>query len=98
MTIDARYGIAERAGDLALVRQGNLRVRPPAEANREPSATSGRQQTLRLAVQRKLNKAFADTYVWPGPTLPISSDSLAKLRIERAQVEGGWFQLALVRP
>ena len=97
MTVDALYNVEERAGDLALVRQGSLQVRPRAQADGEQASLSGRQQTLRLAVQRKLNKALADTFIWSSPAPPVGSKDQSKLRIGRAQVDGGWLQIALTR-
>jgi hypothetical protein len=95
MTVDAEYDVQQRKGDLALVRKGSLRVRP-LSVDGAP-AISGRQQTLRLAVQRKLNKAFAPELLWGGLTLPSSSKDAPRLAIERAQVDGGWLQLSLRR-
>jgi hypothetical protein len=99
MTVDATYNVTERAGDLALVREGSLRVRPMPQADGRTPATSGRQQALRLAVQRKLNKAFADTFIWTSPILSGDDQKreTAKLKVERAQVDGGWLQMSLKR-
>ncbi len=96
MTVDAAYDVQQRQGDLALVRKGSLRVRP-LSVDGSPPTISGRQQTLRLAVQRKLNKAFAPEFLWTGPSLPVSGKDAPRLAIERAQVEGGWLQLSLRR-
>ncbi|MGD9721283.1 MAG: hypothetical protein AB7O59_08745 [Pirellulales bacterium] len=95
MTVDAEYNVVPRQGDLALVRQGSLRVRPLAERGETPATLSGRQQTLRLAVQRKLNKALAETYIWSSPGLPGAPKEQPKLRIQSAQVDNGWLRLAL---
>ncbi len=95
MTVDAHYNVEQREGDLALVREGSLLVRPRAKRGEETPALSGRQQTLRLAVQRKLNRALEKTYIWASPTLPVSDEDQPKLRITRAVVDGGWLQLAL---
>mgnify|MGYP007073179567 FL=1 len=54
MTVDAHYNVEQREGELALVRQGRLNVRPLERRGEGTPALSGRQQTLRLAVQRKL--------------------------------------------
>lgn len=95
MTVDAEYNVEQRAGDLALVRQGSLRVRPWNIEEDKPAEISGRQQTLRVAVQRKLNRALAETYVWSSPKLPIDDSTETTLRVEAAQVAGGWLQVAL---
>jgi len=97
MTVDARYNVEQRGGDLALVRDGSLRVRPLATHEGEQPALSGRQQTLRLAAQRKLNKAFASTFTWPAPKLPLGSGEPVKMRIDKSQVDDGWLQISLAR-
>jgi hypothetical protein len=96
MTVDAAYNVEEHAGDLALARAGRLRVRALGEDGKKPAAR-GRQQTLRLAVERKLNKAFARTFLWHSPTLPVTGNDPPKLAIRRARVDAGWLQLALGR-
>ncbi len=95
MTVDAEYNVERREGDLALVRQGSLRVRPWNVEENEPAEISGRQQTLRVAVQRKLNRALEETYLWASPELPLNEAKPTKMQIEAAQVEGGWLQVAL---
>jgi hypothetical protein len=95
MTVDAAYDVQQREGQLVLVRQGRLRVRPLEQRGEKAPALSGRQQTLRLAVQRKLSRALADTYILQSPKLPIADDDAPKLRIVRALVDDGWLQLAL---
>ena len=56
---------------------------------------SGRQQTLRLAVQRRLGKVFAEELLWPRFALPGATTERSKLRVERVTADGGWLQLAL---
>ena len=79
------------------MRDGKLRVRPLATHEGEQPVLSGRQQTLRLAAERKLNKAFASTFIWPAPKLPLGSGEPAKMRIDKAQVDDGWLQISLAR-
>jgi hypothetical protein len=95
MTVDAEYNVERREGDLALVRQGSLRVRPWNADENQPAEISGRQQTLRVAVQRKLNRALNDTYLWASPEFPFDEAKPTKMQIEAAQVDGGWLQVAL---
>ncbi len=61
----------------------------------KPAEISGRQQTLRVAVQRKLNRALAETYLWASPKLPIDESTETTMHVEAAQVAGGWLQVAL---
>ncbi len=93
MTVDVRYTVAERSGDLLLSRQGGVQVRPLADRGNEKPALGGRQQTLRVAVQRKLNKAFPSEIVWPAPTLSTDNEA-DKLRVQQAVAENGWLQIA----
>ena len=95
MTVEAVYAVQEKDGGLALVQQGKLQVKPPALADGEAPAPSGRQQTLRLGAERKLNKALAKEFFWSGPPVPGSADKDAKMRVRGAQAEHGWLQVAL---
>jgi hypothetical protein len=95
MTVDAVYAVQEKDGGLALVQQGKLQVKPPALADGAAPAPSGRQQTLRLGAERKLNKALAKEFFWSGPPVPGSADKEAKMRVRGAQAERGWLQVAL---
>lgn len=97
MTVDVQYNVEQRSGDLALVRQGSVHVKPLAQGEGAQQVISGRQQTLRLAVQRKLNKAMAEQFLWTGFAMPTSSKEDEKLHVKRAQVDGGWLQMALSR-
>jgi hypothetical protein len=95
MAVDVNYNVTEREGDLALVRDGNLRVKPLPRGEDGGKAMSGRQQTLRLAVQRRLGKVFAEELLWPRLKLPGATGERSKLRVQRATADGGWLQLAL---
>jgi hypothetical protein len=95
MTVDTEYSVEQRAGDLALVRQGSVRVKPIVQGEGGQQTLSGRQQTLRLAVQRKMNKALAEEFLWAAPALPSSEKEPRRLRVGRAMVDGGWLQIAL---
>ncbi len=94
MTVDIDYNVENREGSLALVRQGSVRVKPVSQTG-EPATVSGRQQTLRLAVQRKLNKALAEEFLWPGLQWPSADDKDARLSVGRVQASGGWLQMSL---
>jgi hypothetical protein len=95
MTVEAVYAVQEKDGGLALVQQGKLQVKPPALADGAAPVPSGRQQTLRLGAERKLNKALAKEFFWSGPPVPGSKDKAAKMRVRGAQAEHGWLQVAL---
>ena len=95
MTVEAVYAVQQKDGGLALVQQGKLQVKPPALADGAAPAPSGRQQTLRLGAERKLNKALAKEFFWSGPPVPGSADKEAKMRVRGAQAERGWLQVAL---
>ena len=95
MVVDVSYNVAERDGNLALVRQGNLRVKPLPQGDDGAKTMSGRQQTLRLAVQRRLGKVFAEELLWPRFALPGATTERSKLRVERVTADGGWLQLVL---
>ena len=95
MTVDAIYRVSEKDGGLALVQEGKLQVKPPLLPDGTAPTLSGRQQTLRLGAERKLNKAMAKEYFWSGPPVPGSSDKTAKMRVRGAVAERGWLQVAL---
>ena len=95
MTVDIDYNVETREGNLALVRQGSVRVKPVSENGTAPTAVSGRQQTLRLAVQRKLNRTLAEEFVWSGFKWPSGDKEDARLSVGRVQCGGGWLQMSL---
>ncbi len=95
MTVEAVYAVQQKDEGLALVQQGKLQVKPPATADGASPVSSGRQQTLRLGAERKLNKALAKEFFWSGPPVPGSADKDAKMRVRGAQAEHGWLQVAL---
>jgi hypothetical protein len=95
MTVDAVYKPEQRENAVVFVRQGRLRVAPLARSEGEPPVISGRQQTLRLAVQRKLEKVLADELQWSGSSLPLPGDEETVLELRRARLAGPWLQLGL---
>jgi hypothetical protein len=95
MTIDARYKLEQRPAGVVLVRDGGVRVRGSAEAS--GGRTSGRQQTLRLAVERKLNKALPVELVWAAPKLPMTDSARQALAVRSAVADDGWLQIAFNR-
>lgn len=95
MTVDARYKLEQRPSGVVLVREGGVRVRGSAEAT--GGRTSGRQQTLRLAVERKLNKALPAELAWAAPKLPMTDSSRPALAIRSAIADDGWLQIAFNR-
>jgi len=95
MTVNAVYAVQQKDGGLSLSQQGKLQVKPPALADGTPPVPSGRQQTLRVGAERKLNKALAKEFFWSAPPVPGSTDKQAKMRIRGIQAERGWLQVAL---
>ncbi|REK19510.1 MAG: hypothetical protein DWQ37_00055 [Planctomycetota bacterium] len=95
MTVDFSYKPEERDGGVVFVRQGRLRVTPMATNDNDAPRISGRQQTLKLAVQRKLEKVLTDELKWSDSSLPLPGDSEAVLQLKRARLEGPWLQLGL---
>jgi hypothetical protein len=90
MTVDTRYVPELRSGDLAFVRQGRVSVKPIGDG------LSGRQQTLRIVVQRKLGAVLASELIWTRPQRLLTGDDQAKFKFTQVSAEGGWLQLALV--
>jgi hypothetical protein len=97
MTVDAAYKPLERDGQVVFVRQGRLRVTPIAQSQGGEPKISGRQQTLRLAVERKLGKVLTEELQWSDVAMPLSTDDKNTLRIERAQVVAPWLQVGLTQ-
>lgn len=97
MTVEARYKLEENDGGVVLVRQGSVQVTSLARGDENGQPTGGRNQTLRLAAQRKLNKALPEKFVWSARALESPATDAPKLRVRRAQAEAGWLQLALTR-
>jgi hypothetical protein len=95
MTIDARYRLEQRPAGVVLFRDGGVRVRGNAEVS--GGRTSGRQQTLRLAVERKLNKALPVELVWAVPKLPMTDSTRQALAIRSSMADHGWLQIAFTR-
>jgi hypothetical protein len=96
MTVDATYALERKDGNVVLVRQGSVVVRPRVEGE-GTLPLSGRKQTLRLAVQRKLNKALPNEVVWTMPELPLTGGDQPKLHVRNATADRGWLQIAFSR-
>jgi hypothetical protein len=95
MSVDVDYTPTERDGGLTLTRQRALRVKPLAVEGEQPKAISGRQQTLKLAVQRRLGRVLTEELRWPAIALPDWIDRGAKLRVDAVSADAGWLQMAL---
>ncbi len=94
MTVDVAYRPEPRAGQLVLLREGRVKVTPRATA--EGSAKlSGRQQTLRLGVERRLSKVLAPELEGGPLKLPISESTDQSLRMEHVRLAEGWLQIGL---
>jgi hypothetical protein len=52
---------------------------------------------LRLAVERKLNKALPVELVWAAPKLPMTDSTRQALAIRSAVADDGWLQIAFNR-
>lgn len=95
MTVDVAYSPQQRDGQVVFARQGRVRVRPAATGPGEKPRISGRQQTLRVAVERKLSKVLTAELLWPEVAVPLSEGDETTMRLERAQVEATWLQIGL---
>jgi hypothetical protein len=95
MTVDVSYQPEARDGHVVLVRQGRVRVTPLASGEGAAPKISGRQQTLRLAVERKLAKVLTAELEGSAVKLPLSAGHESVLRVERLQLNGPWLQMAL---
>jgi hypothetical protein len=93
MTVDFVYMPEERDGDVVLVRQERLRVIPISSGNGEAPVQSGRQQTLRLALQRRLERWFTDELGWSDATLPLPGEDDTVLHLRQARLAGPWLEL-----
>jgi hypothetical protein len=94
MTVDVAYKPEPRDGRLVLTREGRVRVTPLATAEGAPKI-SGRQQTLRLAVERKLSKVLSSEIQGEPLKLPLGEDGERRLRVENLRLAGEWLQLGL---
>ncbi len=97
MTADAVYTAAVENGRLKFTREGGFRTRAVAEEGSNDVAASGRQQTLRVALRRLLDRSLPAQLTWPtadanSATAPSPLDNL---RIALISVTDGWLQLAL---
>jgi hypothetical protein len=96
MIVDVAYQPTAPDGRLLLVRQGRVRVTPRAtDRGEDGPRVSGRQQTLRLAVERKLASVFPEQLENTDIELPLAGDRPPALRIEQVRIEGPWLQLVL---
>jgi hypothetical protein len=95
MTVDVAYQPLERDGKVVFVRQGRVRVRPRAADGEDKPTISGRQQTLRVAVERKLAKVLTEELQWDDVKLPLGEDDDTTLRLERVQLAAQWLQIGL---
>jgi hypothetical protein len=95
MTVDVAYQPELRDGQVVFVRQGHVRVKPLATADGTPRKTSGRQQTLRLAVERKLSKVLTAELRGTEVKLPLAGETESRLTLKGAKITENWLQLAL---
>jgi hypothetical protein len=95
MTVDVAYQPEMRDAKVVFVRQGRVRVKSLANADGVAPKVSGRQQTLRLAVERKLAKVLTAELAAAEVKLPLAGDTETKLGVKAAKVSGTWLQLAL---
>ncbi len=96
MTVDVSYRPEARDGRMVFLREGRVRVRPLASGDGNAPVVSGRQQTLRLAVERKLAKVLTPELEGTDIRLPLTGDEQTTLRVESVQLVGAWLQLGLV--
>lgn len=94
MTVDVAYKPEPRDGRLVLIREGKVKVTPSATADGAPKL-SGRQQTLRLAVERRLSKVLSAEIAAEPVKFPISEDDERPLRVENVRLAGEWLQIGL---
>jgi hypothetical protein len=95
IAVDVVYKPEERDGKVVFVRQGRLRVTSIVRSDDKAPVISGRQQTLRLAVQRKLAKVLTEELVFDSVALPLSEDEETTLHVERVQLDAPWLQIGL---
>jgi hypothetical protein len=95
MTVDVEYKPEERDGRVVFLRQGRVRVAPRARSEGETPVISGRQQTLRLAVERKLARVLTDELIFSKAALPLAGEKQTPLRLERARIAGSWLQVGM---
>jgi len=95
MTVDMTYRPEVRDGQVVFLRQGNLRVMPAAKEGDDGPKLSGRQQTLKLAVQRKLSRVLSEELVAGDVKLPMTGDAETALVVKDARVTGPWLQMGL---
>jgi hypothetical protein len=95
MTVDVVYQPEIRDSGVVFVRQGRVRVTPLAAAGEIAPKISGRQQTLRWGVERKLAKGLTEELPCSDVKLPLAGGEETTLRVERARLEGPWLQLGL---
>ncbi|MEX0937841.1 MAG: hypothetical protein WDZ59_08260 [Pirellulales bacterium] len=95
MTVDLAYRPEERDGEVVFVRQGRLRVSPLTREGDNAPTISGRQQALRLAVQRRLERLLPDELRWSEASVPLPGEGDAVLQLERVRLIGPWLQMGL---
>lgn len=95
MIVQASYKVAEQEGVVTLTRQGKVHVRPPTKTGSEETAKlGGRQQTLRLAVERKLGKVLK-------PKLSLSAahnvhiDPFNSIHFKQIDIDADWVGFVL---
>jgi hypothetical protein len=95
MTVDVAYKPEEREGQVVFVRQGRVRVAPRSLGEGQAPVISGRQQTLRLAVERRLAKVLTEELLFSNASLPLTGDKETSVRLERARIAGPWLQIGM---
>ena len=94
MTVRVDYAIQVRDDGVTLTRAGKVTVEPlEFGADGADRKLTGRQQTLRLVAQRKLNRIFKEEIHGFSFELPLTRPE-ERVRISQARARHGWLQLA----
>jgi len=96
MTVDVAYQPQVRDGHVVFARQGRVRATPLATAEGHAPKLSGRQQTLKLAVERKLAKVLTPELEGNEVKLPLTGGEVT-MQAEFARLNGSWLQIGLAR-
>ncbi len=96
LTAEAQYAVVAQEGALVFNRKGSVRVATGTKAEGRRGTGGGRQQTLRVAAQRKLNKVLPETISWKLPPQSGPNGKPLRLQIKVPKHTTGGLYLALI--
>jgi hypothetical protein len=94
LSVELNYKFELRGGGLALVRLAAPKV-TFAKVEGDDGPLTGRQQTLRVGAQRKLDRVLGEELVWSRIRLPLAAGKPQRFEVAELLADKNWLQMGL---